>query len=69
MFDLFGRRILVVKSAEGWDVFHLGPDGKRRRATDVVVPSDTAESGILGYLDDLYHEWASERHPNVRRLD
>ena len=68
-FDVFGRQVLVERSAQGWTVFYPGTDGKRRPATDIVVSPDIPESGLQQYLDDLCHEWASERHPGVRRLD
>ena len=66
---MFGRQVLVVATDSGWDVFYPGPDGKRRPAPDIVVPADIHESEIERYLDDLCHEWASERHPRVVRLD
>jgi hypothetical protein len=67
-FNVFGRRVLVVSSEDGWQAFYLG-EGKRRPATDIVVPSDLEADGIEQYLDDLCHEWATEHHPKVERLD
>jgi hypothetical protein len=67
--DVFGRRLLVEESEDGWSVFYLGPEGKRRPAHDIVVPSFLAETEIEGYLADLCHEWATERHPDVKRLE
>jgi hypothetical protein len=68
-FNVFGRQVLVTESKNGWTAFYLGAEGKRRPATDIVVPSGIRESEIEQYLDDLCHEWATKRHPNVRRLD
>ena len=68
-FDVFGRTVLVTRSSGGWSAFYLGVDGKRRPAADIVVPADIAEVEIGQYLDDLCHEWATERHPVVKRLD
>ena len=68
-FDVFGRQILVAESESGWTTFYLGAEGKRRPATDIVVPQDIPESDIEKYLGDLFHEWATERHPSVKRLD
>ncbi len=68
-FDVFGRQVLVVASENGWTAFYLGAEGKRRPASDIVVPSDISESDIAQYLGDLCHEWATEQHPNVKRLD
>lgn len=68
-FDVFGRRVLVARSAAGWSVFYLGSDGKRRPAGDIRLPSDIPEAEIGQYLGDICHEWASERYPVVVRLD
>jgi hypothetical protein len=68
-FSVFGRRVLVVDSGETWAVFYLGAEGKRRPATDIVVPQDVPFSGIEQYLADLCHEWATEKHPDVVRLE
>ena len=68
-FDVFGRAILVVETASGWATFYLGAEGKRRSATDIVVPPDILESDIEQYLSDLCHEWATDRNPNVKRID
>jgi hypothetical protein len=60
--------VVVVGSVRRWTAFYSGPEGKRRLATDIVVPAGTAESEIQQYLADLCHEWATEQHPSVRRL-
>jgi hypothetical protein len=68
-FDVFGRRVLVVGSENGWSVFYLGTEGKRRPAWDIVVPDSVSEAEVEQYLADLCHEWATERHPDVKRLE
>ena len=68
-FDVFGRRVLVVGSEAGWSVFYLGSEGKRRPAHDILVPPYVSESELERYLADLCHEWATERHPDVRQLE
>ena len=68
-FDVFGREVLVVESETGWTTYLLGPEGKKRPAKGIFVPSDLSESEIEQYLGDLCHEWATEQHPNVKRLD
>ena len=67
--NVFGRLILAMKSADGWSIFYQDGDGKRRRENDVIVPSFVTESEIENYLADLYHEWATAKYPEVRRLD
>jgi hypothetical protein len=68
-FDVFGRRILTIRSEKGWQLFYLSGDGKRRPADDLIVPPFVAESEMVSFLEDLCHEWASDRHPEVLRLD
>lgn len=68
-FDVFGRQVPVTKSGKEWAAYYLGAEGKRRPATDILVPSDVSESEMRQYLGDLCHEWAAERHPSVIRLD
>jgi hypothetical protein len=67
--SVFGRLITVEKTHDGWAVFYPGADGKRRPAEDIVVPDFVADSELEDYLSDLCHEWASEKHPTVRRLE
>ena len=67
-FDVFGRVVLIEKTQNGWASFFAGSDGKRRPA-DLVIPGSLKPQELAGYLDDLCHEWATERHPVVRRLD
>ena len=68
-FDVFGRDILVVEKDGGWEAFYLGNEGKRRVAKDIVVPSSITESEMIQYLDDLCHEWATDRNNSVKRVD
>ena len=68
-FDVFGRRVLVVQTEDGWSAFYLGVEGKRRPAYDIVIPGFVTEAELERYLADLCHEWARERHPDVRRLE
>ena len=66
-FDVFGRKMVVERSETQWSAFYVG-EGKRRLAQDVVIPPSVSESELERYLADLCHEWATERHPAVRRL-
>lgn len=65
-FDVFGRRIGIVRVETGWAAFVLGEDGKRRPA-DFPVPAFLAEEDLQQYLADLFHESASRAHPEVTR--
>lgn len=68
-FDVFGRLLQVVATESGWQAFYAGDDGKRRPARDIVIPDGLEESDIERYLDDLCHEWASDKNNRVRRID
>ena len=67
--NVFGRQVLAVKSEDGWQLFYSGADGKRRPADDLIVPPFVAKSELASYLEDLCHEWATDRHPAVGLLD
>ena len=67
--DVFGREIAAVRTADGWTTYLVGADGKRRRAPELLVPPNIGEDELSSYLADLCHEWASQEHPDVRRID
>jgi hypothetical protein len=66
-FDVFGRRIDVERTEEGWAAFVPGADGKRRRA-QISIPPEFRADEVGRYLGDLFHESASPEHPTVRLL-
>jgi len=66
-FDVFGRRIDVERTDDGWEAFVPGADGKRRRA-QISIPSEFRADEVGRYLGDLFHESASAEHPAVRLL-
>jgi hypothetical protein len=68
-FDVFGRDVLIVETEGGWEAFYLGSEGKRRPARDIIVPPNIEEPKIHQYLDDLCHEWATDRNSSVKRVD
>ncbi len=67
--DVFGRMVLATQSDKGWSIYYLSGDGKRRPVNDIIVLSFVDEPEIENYLADICHEWASEKYPEVRRLD
>jgi len=67
--NVYGRVVTVEKTDDGWAVFYPGADGRRRPAEDLVIPDFIDESELEIYLSDLCHEWASAKHPAVRRLE
>jgi hypothetical protein len=68
-FDVPGWDVAVVRTESGWQAFYLGNDGKRRPASDIIVPSNITETEMGQYLDDLCHEWATDRNTSVNRVD
>jgi hypothetical protein len=68
LFDVFGKQIQAVKTEDGWDLFEVGHEGKRRHLKNVSVPADSSEDEVRQFLDDLFHEYATATHPRVRRI-
>ena len=67
--DVFGKTVLAIQKDDTWEIFYLDSEGKRRIATDIQIPTFVTESDIENYLMDLCHEWSSDEHPTVKRLD
>ena len=67
--DVFGKLVLAIHTDDGWEVFYLSEGGKRRLATEIFVPKFVKETEIENYIEDICHEWATEKHSYVRRLD
>ncbi len=68
-FNVFGKQMSVIKKESEWQLFNESYTGIRSRVFDVMIPSEMEESELEKYLDDIYHEFASEKHPRVRRLN
>jgi len=68
-FDVYGRHVLILRTSNGWNIDYVSDQGKKRPATDIFIPDFISESEIERYLADLCHEWTSEKHPVVRRVD
>ena len=67
-FDVFGTPVEVLAREGQWLVFYLGSEGKKRLATDIIIPPQITESQVRGYLADIRHEYASQEHPQVTRI-
>ena len=69
-FDVFGRRqVLVLREQGHWAAYYIGADGKRRSATDIVIPTSIPEADLAQYLADLFHECATQERPAVHKLE
>jgi len=67
-FDVFGTLVGIQRSGTNWNSYYLGSEGKRRPA-DFVVPEFIEEAELSQYLADLFHESATSRNSEVRRLE
>ena len=67
--NAFGRLLDIERIQDRWQVFDKGNEGKRRLATDIFVPDDLAKDDIIGYLDDLLHEYSNAQNPKIIDLD
>ncbi|CAM4295465.1 DUF7661 family protein [Pseudoalteromonas byunsanensis] len=68
-FNVFGKKVSVMRQEQQWLLFNESDSGIRSRVYDVVIPADLDESELVLYLDDIYHELASEKHPNVIKIN
>ncbi|MBO9491993.1 hypothetical protein J7384_16655 [Endozoicomonas sp. G2_1] len=59
----------VVRKDKEWQLFNEPDIGIRSRVYDVVIPSELKESELEKYLDDIYHEFSSEKHSRVKRVN
>ena len=66
--DVFGKRMLAVRSGTEWKLFQVGSDGKRMPIESIAIPAKSTRDEVVRYLGDLFHEWATESHPDVRVL-
>ena len=67
-FDVFGHRLIVERVGPRWGLYELSGDGKRRLLSDTVLSPQLEAADVGRELADLFHEWASPSHPDVRRL-
>ena len=68
LFDVFGKKMSVHREGDDWLLFSESETGIRARVYDVVIPSDVNENELANYLDDIYHEYANEKHTSVIRV-
>ena len=68
-FDIYGKQVTICRENDAWKIELLSDDGKKRPAANIFIPRFITESEIEQYLEDLCHEWATEKYPIVRRID
>jgi hypothetical protein len=65
--EVFGRRLLVERSANGWRSCTPGADGKRGPISDTLIPPFiVTDDELLQFLADLWHEHARPDRQLVR---
>lgn len=70
IYNVFGRHLAVKKTSGGWQVFRADlAERKFSRLYDIIIPDEMTEDEIPGWLGDIFHEAASERHSDVRRVE
>ena len=67
-FNVFGKQMSVLKKNEEWQLFNESDTGIRSRVYDVVIPSELKSTELGTFLDDIYHEYSSEKHPDVFKI-
>ncbi|OKB79563.1 hypothetical protein BMT49_15180 [Escherichia coli] len=69
IYNVFGRHIGVKREGDHCQVFRADlTERKFSRLYDIVIPDDMTEDEIPGWLSDIFHEAATERHPDVKRI-
>lgn len=66
--NVFGKRMSVQKKNDEWLLFNDSDTGMRSRVYDVVIPSDIDEQALITYLGDIYHEYATDKNPDVKLI-
>ncbi len=68
-FNVFGR-LMTIENVDGrWKAYTASSEGKRREIHDVPIPSHILEAELKQYLADIFHESATDTHPNVEIVD
>lgn len=67
-FNVFGKPMVVVRKDEAWELYLESDVGMRTRVYDVAIPAELSSDELGRYLDDIYHEMATQRHPTVEQL-
>ncbi len=64
-FDVFGQRMLVQRRDQQWILYKDSDTGIKARIYDVVIPDDLELPALASYLSDIYHEYVTDKHPEV----
>lgn len=66
---VYGRRMDVERIHDEWIAFYVGLEGKRRKATDLIIPAHFEEDEVVSWVADLLHELATEENTSVEIIE
>jgi len=70
IYNVFGRLLAVKKTGDQWQVLNVTlPERKFSPNHDVVIPDFIEEHEIATYLGDIFHEAATEKYPDVLKVE
>ncbi|ATZ92613.1 MULTISPECIES: hypothetical protein [Dickeya] len=70
IYNVFGRIIGVKRHQQQWQVFRIDLNERKHSPLHgVVIPDDATEEEIPVWLDDIFHEAASDKYPQVFRIE
>lgn len=70
IYNVFGRHIGVKREDGRWLVFRADlTERKFSRLYEIAIPDGMPEDEIIGWLGDIFHEAATERYPDVIRVE
>ncbi|EMQ2878978.1 hypothetical protein V9N52_004335 [Vibrio navarrensis] len=67
--NVFGKIMLAERKYGIWTLYIDSETSIKCPVRDFVVPPFLDEDELLIYLDDMYHEHATETHPTVFRIE
>ena len=69
MFNVFGRTLGVKAVSSGWELYRIDlNENKSSRLHGYIIPADVETEGLAQWLDDIFHEMATAKHPEVKRI-
>ncbi|MFM2586766.1 hypothetical protein [Vibrio sp. TBV020] len=68
LFDVFGMKMSVERYEGEWRLYRESESSIKARVYDIYIPSDLDESMVGRFLADMYHEYATSKHPEVKRI-
>ncbi len=70
IFNVFGKHLAVKREQGHWQVYRADlSERKFSRLYEVVIPDEISAEEIVQWLDDIYHESATDKHPAITRIE